>query len=499
MSDPATSAPLAQRAARGAAWVLGLRLAQRGFGLLRLLVLAYLLGPEDFGATGMALLLVSVLNALSQTSFQTALIQRRGPVEAYLDAAWTALVLRGVAIFALLVVLAPFAADFFSEPQVVPLIRVLAFSVLLQSFSNVGVVLLERELDFRRFAAYQIAGTLADLAVSVAAAVLLRNAWALVIGLLAGDAVRLVASYWVHGYRPRLRLDLGRTRELFDFGKWLLLSNLFLFLAHQGDDVLVGRLLGVTALGLYQLAYQLSHAVTMELSRIASQVALPSYARLQADLGSLRRAFLRVLEGTALISWPVAGLVCLLAGDFIRLFLAERWLPIVPVVEILALHGAVRAMGAAHGPLFVAIGRPQLLTWLTLLKLVAIASVIVPLIHLLGIRGAALAVLAASLVSNAASSATLIRTLRCRPREVLLPLAAPLLATLGMGAFLVALRGVLSIQGPVPLAVHALLGIAVYALGVALLGHVGGHPLSPWLRGVAAGWLPARPSAGGDR
>lgn len=490
MSDAA----LPQRAARGAAWMLGLRLSQRALGVARLLALTHLLAPEHFGAMGIALLLVEALNALSHSGFQTALIQRPGRVEPYLDAAWTALVARGVALFALLFAAAPFAAGFFDVRAATPLIRVVGVSVLLQSLSNVGVVLLERELRFRRLAAFQLGGTAVECVAAVAAALALRSAWALAIGMLAGDAARLVLSYCVHPHRPRPRLDGARMRELFGFGKWLLLSQAFLFLAHQGDDVVVGRWLGAAALGLYQLAYQVAHLPVLELSRVVSQVSLPSFARLRAQPERLRRSYLSVLQGMALLAWPVAALIALLAGDAFRIALPERWLPAAPLVCILALHAGVRATGAASGSLLVAVGRPRALTGLTLLKGATLGVAIFPLVGRWGATGVALSVLGASLVSNAAAHARACRVLACRTREALGVLSVPLLATAGMAAFLVGLRRALPVEGLATLALHAGLGLAVYALGAALLGRVGPYPLSVWARGLAGALLAARPA-----
>ncbi|MEE9607789.1 MAG: lipopolysaccharide biosynthesis protein [Myxococcota bacterium] len=498
-SGSSDSAALGRRAARGAAWVFGLRAFQRGFSLLRLIVLARLLAPEHLGAMAIALLLMELLNACSQTGFQTALIQRRGPLSAYLDPAWTALVLRGLAIFALLFALAPFAADFFGEPRTVSLIRVVGCSILLQSFSNIGVVLLERDLEFRRLAFHQGAGTLADLIATLAAAWLLGNEWALVVGLLTGDAVRLAASYWVHPYRPKLRLDAGRARELFGFGRWLMLSNVFLFAAHSGDDAVVGRLLGASALGLYQLAYQISHTAVMELSRAASQVALPAYARLRSEPETLRRAYLRVLQGTALLCWPIAGFACVFADDFTRLVLGPRWLPAVPALQILALHAALRATGASIGPVLVAVGRPHAVTWLTFVKCAALAVAILPLVGAFGIAGAALSVLAASVVSNAAANAALIRAIDCRARDLAAVLAAPLLATLGMSALLLALGALSPVAGLPSLALHAGIGAVAYALGAALLGRVGPHPPGAWLGPLVSSVFWRRASAEGER
>jgi O-antigen/teichoic acid export membrane protein len=468
-------------------------------GLVRLLLLTALLGPEQFGLAAVALLLVESLNTMAQTGFRTALIQRQGEVEGHLDSAFSVLVLRGVLLCAVLFAAASPAALALHAPEAVGLVRAVALAVLLEAFENVGVVLLERELDFRRLAFHQLFGTAVDLVASIAAALVLRNAWAIPIGMLAGNAARVVTSYLVHPYRPRLRFEPARIRELYRFGRWLFLTNLFLFLAHRGDDLVVSALLGVGALGLYQFAYQLAHLPILELGRVAAQVALPSYARLRADPVALRRAYFKVVQGTALLSWPIAGLVCVFARDFTHYFLNEVWWPIAPLIEILAVHAAVRAIGATAGPVLIALGRPQLGTALTLIKCAGIALTIVPLAKRFGLSGVALSVLLASIVSNLATNATVIRALGYRVRELLALFAVPAAATLSMALFLVLLREAAPIEGRADLVLHGALGVYVYALGAHILGHVGPHPVTDWVRGVLASLALTRPSGGDGR
>lgn len=493
----ATPRAVAARAARGAAWLAALRGGQRGAGLLRLVLVTHLLGPADLGTMGVALLALAMLQSVSQTGFQQALIQRRGDLGRGLDVAFTLGLLRGGALAGALVALAPVAAAFFEHPEAAPIVRVVALSALLQSLQSPGTIALERGMRFRSWSLFQGTGTLADVGVSLVAAWLLRDAWALVLGLLAGDAVRLVASYAVHPHRPRLCLARDEAARLLGFGKWLLLSNVFLFLAHHGDDALVGRLLGVGALGLYQLAYQLVHAPILEATRVASQVALPSYSALQGDRPALRRAWLEVLQGTALLAWPFAALAAVVGPDVGRLLLAERWHAAVVLLPLLGMHAAVRALGATNGPVFLALGRPWLLTALTFAKCAALAVLLVPAVWQFGLLGAAGAVLAASLVSNVASNWSLVRALACPAREVAARLGLPLAAALVMTAGLLALREAWPAASLAALAGQVAAALGLYAGAAALLLRAGPRPLSDWLKDAAGTLAAPRPAAGG--
>jgi len=112
--DNHVSQPLAKKAARGGLWVFAVRLINRGLGLIRTIILARLLTPNDFGLFGIAMLSIATLETFSQSGFQTALIQKKGNIESYLDTAWTVSALRGIVLFSILLFSAPLIARFFN-------------------------------------------------------------------------------------------------------------------------------------------------------------------------------------------------------------------------------------------------------------------------------------------------------------------------------------------------------------------------------------------------
>ena len=404
---------LSQRAVRGGFWVFSLRAVQQLFGLARLIIIARILSPHDFGLMGIAMLTMATLDTFSQTGFQAALIQKKEDIKSYLDAAWTVLILRGFILFAILYLIAPYAATFFEAPEAKPIIQVIGFAVLLQAFTNIGVIHFQKELEFNKEFIYQFAGTLADFIVAISAVLILRNVWALVFGLLAGSVTRCFVSYLIHPYRPHLSSDLGKAKELFGFGKWILGSSILVFLITQGDDIFVGKLLGVTALGFYQLAYRISNMPATEITHVISQVTFPAYSKLQDDIPKLREAYLKVLQFTTFLSFPIAGLIFVLAPDFTRIFLGEKWMPIVPLMQILVFAGLVRSIQATTGPIFHAIGKPRIDTKWQIVRLSVLAVSIYPLTIWLGLVGASIAVFLSIYVPNIGCSFEVIKSTKC--------------------------------------------------------------------------------------
>ena len=250
---------LSKKVVRGGIWVFTLRITNRGLGFIRTIILARLLAPEDFGLIGIAMLAASTLDAFSQTGLQSALIQKKDDIKTYLDVAWTTLAIRGIFLFGILFLSAPLIAKFFNSAQAELVIMVIAVNMIITGFGNIGVVFFQKELQFKKQFTYEFSATIVDLLVSISLAFILRNVWALVWGGVAKNITRFCLSYILHSYKPRLRFNKDKFRDLFGFGIWVSGSTILIFLITQGDDILVGRMLGVTALGFYQMAYLLSN------------------------------------------------------------------------------------------------------------------------------------------------------------------------------------------------------------------------------------------------
>jgi O-antigen/teichoic acid export membrane protein len=420
---------LYQSVLRSGFWVFSLRVVQLIFSFARITILARVLAPHDFGLLGIALLTMTSLETFSQTGFQQALIQKKENIESYLDVAWTVLLLRGLLLFMLLFFIAPYAASFFNTPEAMPIIRVIAFSLLLQALTNIGVIYFQKELEFNKQFLYQISGLIADFTIAVLAALILKSVWALVFGLLAGNAVRCLVSYFIHPYRPHLSRNFEKAKEIFGYGKWILGASILTFLLSQGDDVFVGKIIGVSALGFYQIAYRFSNMPAVEISHVISQVTFPAYSKLQDSLDKLKRAYLKVTQLSAFLSFPIGGLIIILAPEFTAIFLGEKWMPMIPALRILTIYGVLRAIGATTGTVFMAVGRPEIMTKIKVGQLILLAILIYPFSMRWGIVGTALAVTAHALIFNPVAVYMVLKTVGSNFTEPFKIIVLPLICT----------------------------------------------------------------------
>jgi len=410
---PTEPESLSKKVVRGGMWVFALRFTNRGLGFVRTIILARLLAPSDFGLLGIAMLAIATLETFSQTGFQAALIQKKENVESYLDTAWTVSAIRGIVLFLILFLFAPVVAKFFNSPQATLVIKVIAVSTLLSGFRNIGIIFFQKDLEFNKQFTYDFSAALTDVAISILLAFILRNVWALVWGGLAGHFIRFIMSYFLRPYRPHVSFNKSEFKELFGFGRWVLGSSILVFLVVQGDDIFIGKMLGVTALGFYQMAYLISNLPATEITHVISQVTFPAYSKLQNDVKRLRGAYLDTLQLTAFISLPLAGGIFILAPEFTEIFLGAKWMPMVPAMQVLVLAGLVRSIQATTGPIFLAVNRPEIEARWQTVRLLVLIILIYPLSINWGILGTSIAVFFSIFVSTLGFGFMVLKVTKC--------------------------------------------------------------------------------------
>jgi O-antigen/teichoic acid export membrane protein len=460
---------LSRRAVKSGFWIIFLRIFQQLFSLIRTVFLARILLPSDFGLLGIALLSMSLLETFSRTGFDRALIQKKENIQNYLNSAWTIMILRGLLLFIVLFSVAPLVATFFNTPQAKPILRVMSFSFLFQGFTNIGVVYFQKELEFNKQFFYRILGTIADFIVAVSAALVLRTVWALVFGILAGKLVQFTASYLLHPYRPRVQFDTSKVGELFNFGKWIFGSSVIIFFLTQGNDFFIGKFLGVAMLGFFQMACHIARIPATQITHVLSQVTFPTYSKLQDEKARLRETYLKVLKLTAFLAFPTAGLIFVFAPETASIILGEKWSPMIPALQILAVGGLIRSLGATIGPVFQGIGKPEILTKFMLYQLGLFLALVYPFIHNWGIAGAALAAVVPGFLINFILSFKIVKALDCRLKQFYTALIHPFSATAVIILFTMVSKTHFSPLSLFSFLLIGLLGILIYILITYLL------------------------------
>lgn len=373
MSSEAPSPGGAQKARKAVHAVLWNYLS---FGLGKLLVLvttailARLLTPSEFGVVALATLAVTYLDALKDLGLGPALIQRRADdLEEAANTVFTLNLILGGLLSLIGILVAPLFAEFFRNPLVTPLLRVLSLSFVLNALGSVHVIRLQRELEFRKKLIPDLARSSVKGIVSIGLALAGASVWALVIGQLAGVLVFVVAAWIVFPWRPKLTINGSIAGVLLKFGVTVIGVDILAVLTDNFDYLIIGRVFGEAPLGIYTLAYRLPELLVLNMLWVLAAAIFPAFASLQDEPETLRRGFLTTIRFIQLAVLPICLGLFIAADPLIRVAFGEQWLDAIPILRILAVFAFITSIGFNIGDIYKAVGRPDILVKLELLNL----------------------------------------------------------------------------------------------------------------------------------
>lgn len=362
-------------------------------GFVRSVVLARLLAPEDFGLFGMALTIVAALNALTTIGLDRTIVANKfnttDELKAHLNTVWSAELIRSL-VMALMVSASAFPMSrFYGQPELKIIIPILGFVSFIQGFQNIGLVLLRKEINFARIFWYELATNVSGIALTVALALVMRNVWALVIGLLLTAALGTVLSYIFYSYRPRLAFEKIALRRALSLGRFTLVIAVASYVTNMADNVVVGRLLGTGALGNYSLAFNIASAPIVVLVFSLGTVFFPAYAEITSEQPKrLELAFTKVFSISLLIMLTITVPLFLLAGEIVQLLFGDRWATAGTVLRVLALAIPLRGLAQIISTAFWGLNRPKEVAMGRTLEAVVFLTALYPLITVFGLPGA---------------------------------------------------------------------------------------------------------------
>jgi lipopolysaccharide exporter len=467
--------------ARGAAWMVLFRLFDRSIGLVSTAVLARVLVPADFGLVAMAMSVIALIELATAFSFDIALIQKKDPQREHFDTAWTLNLMLACGGAVVTVALAWPAAAFYGDPRLTTVMLAIGTIWLVAGFENIGTVNFRRQMDFGREFRFMATKRVISFIVTMLAAWIFRSYWTLIVGMAAGRVAGVVLSYAMESFRPRL--GLVHVRELFSFSSWMVLGNMAQVLMNRAPHFVVGRMFGAQSLGAYTVGSEIANLPHTELVAPVNRAMFPGFSRMADDIDAFRKVCVDATAAIFLLVMPVSVGLALLAPQVVRILLGPNWTEAVPVIQVLAIAGAVSALTSNNMSAYQAMGKPKLGAATLVVRMLLLLLGLWALTPRFGVLGAAFAEVLAALGSLAVSVPILARALKLGPRTYFGALQRPLIASVAMGFVLywvLPSRGLDAgiVDAITWLIVGSLLGAVVYPLLIALLWVVSGRPAS---------------------
>lgn len=379
---------------KGLGWIGFFRFGVKAIIFFKIIVAYRYLSPREVGLFGLAALALGLLEMFTETGINIVLVRDTRKLTYYLDTAFIISIVRGIAITAILLAAAFFLPTFFRDQALFPLLVLVSLIPLIKGFINPAEVSFVKDLQFEKEAMFRIGLATVDAIAAIILVRELQSAQSLIYAMIITAVSEVVISFLLIRPRPTFSFDWDVYREIMRPGKWVNLAGIVAYAEQNFDNVIVGRVLGATALGYYQTAFNLTRSGIAEVGAAFSQVLLPIYGRIVGDKSRINRAVTRVFVPAALIMATSAVLLNITIIQYILLYyLGEKWRPMLPLFPYLSITAFFTGMDTLLIPFFIAKDRIQLLVFLYGTGLALMIVLMLLFTQTFGLTGAAIAVM----------------------------------------------------------------------------------------------------------
>lgn len=449
---------------RGMFWTGLVKWASQVVSWSTTILVARMLRPEDYGIVGMAATFVGVVSLLNEFGVGITIVSLRSLTHQAVAQLNGLSVILGIAGFFLCAALAVPLANFYSTPEVAPVVIVMAIGFVFSGFRSVPSALLQKELRFRALALIDGVQVFVQAAFMVAVAFLGFGYWTLVVGGVVGTLVATLATLWVKTH-PIARPSMAPLREAITFSWHIVLSRLSWYVQSSADSIVAGKVLGQAALGVYGMALSLAMVPVEKIAAVVSQVTTSLFAAVQKDPLALRRYFLSLSEGFSLVIFPATMGIALVAEEFVPLVLGDKWMDVIPPLQVLAFYAAFRAIQTLPPQVLFVTGGSRLGMW-NALGVAVVLPVTFYLCSRWGTQGIAMSWLIVHPIAAIQTNWFVFRQIRLTVLDYLGALRPALVGCVFMIVVVMAAKHMMSPDWPLPVrfAGEVLSGAATYAL-----------------------------------
>ena len=375
-----TNPSLTQKTAAGMAWLTAVQVGRQLLSIVSVSVLARRIPPVIYGLVGMAVLVTTLLETIRDVGTGTALIREPELPDSLASTAFWLNCGTGIIVTLLVIAFSWPAAYFFHEPQVARILQFLSVSFFFGALGVVPTAVLTRAMDFRRVALSQAVGAVCGTSSAIAIALAGGTVSALIAASLVMSITTTLMVWFLSPLRVKLIFHVAEARRILTFGLHLTGSHVMNYFSRNADNVLVGRFLGSSPLGFYQMGYMLMTLPLQNFSVMIAQVAYPALSKMSGDHARFRAAYLRTASLISLVTFPVMIGLGVTAQPFVRVFLGPKWMPVAGLLMVFGPLGALQSLTSTLNLVFNTQGRTNLLfRWQIFASISYVASFVVGL------------------------------------------------------------------------------------------------------------------------
>ena len=359
---------LKNKTVKGASWSLIDSIAGQGITFLIGLVLARLLSPEEYGLIGIIIIFIGVFNSIVDSGFSNALIRKNDAKDIDYNTVFITNLVLSIVLFGVLYISAPAISNFFNQPQLIPLLRVMGTIVIINAFAIIQKTIFVKKVDFKTQTKVSLISSISSGVVGIGMAIYGYGVWSLVGQQISRQFLNSIFLWIYSNWYPKFQFSLQSFKELFHFGWKLLVSGLIDTLWREIYQVIIGKFYSSVALGQYTRAKQFSDLCSSNLTAVVQRVSYPVLSSIQDDKVRLKGAYQRVIKTTMLPTFVLMLGMAACAEPMIYVLIGKQWLECVPMLQIVCTYGMLYPLHALNLNMLQVQGRSDLFLKLEIIK-----------------------------------------------------------------------------------------------------------------------------------
>ncbi|MDO4173559.1 MAG: lipopolysaccharide biosynthesis protein [Eubacteriales bacterium] len=341
-------------------WRFAERSGAQGVSFVVSIILARLLEPEVYGVVSLITVITTILNLFVDSGFKNALIQKQDADQLDFSTVFYFNVGLGVVLYLGMAAAAPAIAYFYHQEYMTPYIRVLSLTLVLGGINGVQTAIVSKRMEFKRFFYATLGGTLVSAVVGIAMAYCGMGVWALIAQRLVNQTIDTLVLWRTVRWRPSLVFSYRRLKPMFAYGSKLLGSSLLDSFTTNLTSLIVGKLYSVEALAYYEKGRNVPFLVVQNLQTAVQSVLFPVIAECQDEEQRVRMILHRSLQTSAYCIFPCMIWLGVCAEPLIRLLFTEKWIAMVPYMQLWCLICAFYLLHTANLQVIQALGRSDI-------------------------------------------------------------------------------------------------------------------------------------------
>lgn len=458
---------LKARVFRGGTWMGAGSFAEQATRFARNMILARLLAPDAFGTMAIVLSAGSVIHTITDMGVKEAIIQNpRGNEESYASAAWWLALARGISLYALIFLFAPWISSFYCNHQLAPLLRVVGLGVILDGALSSKAYLAIKKMKFGKWAIINNLGGIIGVVITVLLSFVIRDVWALVLGNVAESAGRCLLSYILCPYLPSFSWDKSAARDLLQFSKGLFGLSFLNLIFMRTDVFVLAKLYAPVQLGLYVMAVSLIQTPSGFVMNLLGQTLLPTFSHVQENHARINRILIQVTAFLAFVGIPGVVFMIFCGRALLTLAYGHSYAAAALPLVVASFVAVANLLNGQITTVFYSKGAPHLHRTCVVIMAVIMIVTIYPFVKWFGLVGGQVACLVSILIGYAFQLLRIHRVTALNLGQYGKALLRPAVISLVVGSLCLATRYFPPLARPVPTVVMGIVAsLLAYAVG----------------------------------